>query len=229
MTMVAREPMSQAPPKPLPAAPGELPPSPAVRRLSLYLRQLEAFLESGRKTVSSRDLGNALGLGDAQVRKDLTAFGSFGHPGVGYDALVLAGELRHILGTDKTWPTVLVGVGNIGRALMAYGRFEGRGFRVVAALDADLDRVNTRVGSVVVQHVDDLDDAVRASHARLAVLAVPEAHAQSVAESLVRAGIRGILNFAPVRLDLPKDVSVIDVDLGAQLEQLAFHVRAAHG
>lgn len=202
-------------------------PHPAVRRLSLYLRQLETFAAAGRATVSSRELGKALDLGDAQVRKDLATFGSFGQPGVGYAVEDLVKKLRSIFGTDRTWPVILVGAGNIGRALSAYKRFADKGFHLVAAVDSSPSLRGRKLGSLVVRPTEELPQVVAQSGAKLAVLAVPAEAAQRAAETLVEAGIRGILNFAPVRLKLPDGVCVISVDLAAQLEQLAFQVNLA--
>ena len=197
---------------------------PAVRRLSLYLRQAETFAADGRETASSRDLGDALGLSDAQVRKDLARFGTFGQPGIGYRTGELVATLRRILGTDRQWPIVLVGAGNIGRALSAYRRFGDRGFRLAAVLDSDPNLAGRRLGPLRVRPVGQITAAVAETGARLAVLAVPAEAAQPTADLLVAAGVRGILNFAPVRLAVPPAVRVIDVDLAAQLEQLAFGV-----
>ena len=206
-------------------------PHPAVRRLSLYLRQLESFRAAGRSTVSSRDLGRALELGDAQVRKDLAAFGSFGQPGVGYRTDELIARLRGILGTDRTWPVVLVGAGNIGRALSAYRRFADKGFRLVGVVDSAAAAQGRAIGhnGLRVDAMDQLAPLVRRTGARLAVLAIPADAAQRVADALVATGIRGILNFAPLRLRVPSGVSVISVDLAAQLEQLAFQVNLQAG
>ena len=219
----------------LPAFPSAFQPSPggvphpAVRRLSLYLRQLEAFARAGRKTVSSRDLGRALDLGDAQVRKDLATFGTFGQPGVGYDVTALVGKLRSIFGTDRDWPVVLVGAGNIGRALSAYKRFAEKGFHLAAAVDSSDAVAGQKIGNLKVRPARDLPAIVAETGARLAILAVPAENAQKVSESLVEAGVRGILNFAPVRLKLPERISVISVDLAGQLEQLAFQVNLTPG
>ena len=196
------------------------PPPPTVRRLSLYLRQAEAFDAAGRATVSSRDLGRALGLSDAQVRKDLANFGSLGRPGVGYRTGELVARLRRILGTDRVWDVILVGAGNIGRALLAYRRFAGKGFRVAAVFDSDPRLHGKRLGDLQVRPMDRLS----ASGAKLAILAVPADAAQGAADLLVAAGVRGILNFAPVPLAVPPHVSVNSVDLAVQLEQLAFRV-----
>ena len=213
------------PPADSPATPAV--PHPAVRRLSLYLRQLDAFAADDRPTVSSRDLGTALGLGDAQVRKDLAAFGSFGQPGVGYRTADLAARLRAILGTDRTWRVVLVGAGNIGRALLAYRRFADKGFELAAVVDVDPRLAGRKVGGVAVRPAAELAAVVAEHDARLAVLAVPANAAQAAADALVAAGVAGILNFAPIRLDVPPGVSVRDIDLAAQLEQLAFQVGSA--
>src|SRR6476659_11060732 len=121
-------------------------PNPAIRRLSLYLRQLEAVGRKNRRTMSSKQLGESLGLTDAQVRKDLAYFGQFGHPGIGYRVDDLIGQVRHILGTDKTWNVLLVGAGNLGRALMSYRGFDAKGFRLAAVFDNDPNMVGRKFG-----------------------------------------------------------------------------------
>src|SRR5580693_2574062 len=129
----------------------DLAPNPAVRRLSLYLRQLETFKRKDRRTISSKQLGESLGLTDAQVRKDLAYFGQFGHPGIGYRVDDLITQVKRILGTDKTWNVLLVGAGNLGRALMSYKGFSSKGFCLVAVFDADANKVGRKQGSFVVQ------------------------------------------------------------------------------
>jgi len=205
-------------------------PAPAVRRLSLYLRQLEALRESNLRTVSSKQLGQALRFTDAQVRKDLAYFGQFGQPGIGYDVEELIGRLRGILGTDRTWKVLLVGAGNLGRALLAYRGFGKRGFEIAAVFDCDPAKIGTPMtpdGRLRVRALDELATVARQLDIRLAVLAVPAAVAQSLADELVGAGIQGILNFAPVSLHPPAGVTVANVDLAVQLEQLSFNVGAA--
>jgi redox-sensing transcriptional repressor len=202
----------------------ELAPYPAVRRLSLYLRQLEAFKRRDRRTISSKQLGESLGLTDAQVRKDLAYFGQFGHPGIGYRVDDLIGEVRHILGTDKTWNVLLVGAGNLGRALMAYRGFEAKSFRVVAAFDADPAKVGREIGSLIVQPMGELTESIAAHSIRLGIIAVPADYAQDVADQLVAAGIRGLLNFAPTSITVPPTIALNAVDLAVQLEQLSFQV-----
>jgi redox-sensing transcriptional repressor len=199
-------------------------PNPAVRRLSLYLRQLEGFARKGRRTISSKQLGESLRLTDAQVRKDLAYFGQFGHPGIGYRVEDLIVQLRKILGTDRTWNVLLVGAGNVGRALSSYRGFGSKGFQVVAVFDNDPAKVGGKLGEFTVRSLDAVERAVEEHGARLAILAVPADNAQDVADQLISAGIKGLLNFAPVSISVPKGVAVTTVDVAVQLEQLAFQV-----
>jgi redox-sensing transcriptional repressor len=202
-------------------------PNPAVRRLSLYLRQLEAFQRKDRRTVSSKQLGQSLGLTDAQVRKDLANFGQFGHPGIGYRVEDLIARVRHILGTDKTWNVLLIGAGNLGRALMAYKGFNAKGFSLLAAFDKDRAKVGKKYGPFVIQPLTELAETIQRQSIRLAIMAVPADAAQDVADELVAAGIRGILNFAPASITVPGDVALSAVDVAVQLEQLSFQVNIA--
>lgn len=197
-------------------------PRPTVKRLSLYLRELESQQASGRATISSRQLGDTLGLTDAQVRKDLAYFGQFGHPGVGYQIPELVAAIRHILGTDRTWPAVVVGAGNIGRAVVRYGRLRSKGFEIAAVLDHDPELVGGELAGFTIQPVAHLADVVRDHDIAIGMLAVPADAAQDVADAMIAAGIRGILNFAPRRLAVADDVAVVSVDLTVSLEQLAF-------
>lgn len=197
-------------------------PRPTVRRLSLYLRELESLLEQDRPTISSKQLGNMLGLTDAQVRKDLAYFGQLGHPGIGYRVEELVSELKKILGTDHHWNTLIVGAGNIGRALFHYARFERKGFNIVAIFDSDPNVVGMDVAGHKVRPMKDLATLVKEREIKLAIIAVPAEFAQKVADQLIEAGVTGILNFAPVRLDVRDQVSIESVDLSVALEQLAF-------
>jgi redox-sensing transcriptional repressor len=205
----------------------DLIPNPAVRRLSLYLRQLEAFKRSGRATISSKQLGESLNLTDAQVRKDLAYFGTFGHPGIGYRVEDLIGRVRHILGTDKTWNVLLVGAGNLGRALLAYRGFDAKGFKLAAVFDNDPAKVGKKLGTFTIQPLAELQATIQSKSIRLAILAVPADHAQEVADQLIEAGVRGLLNFAPVSLTVPQDVALNAVDLAVSLEQLSFQVNVS--
>src|SRR4029079_7996461 len=162
----------------------ELIPNPAVRRLSLYLRQLEAFKRKDRRTISSRQLGESLGLTDAQVRKDLAYFGQFGHPGIGYRVDDLIARVKHILGTDKTWNVLLVGAGNLGRALSAYNGFDSKGFHLVAVFDNDPSKVGSKVGGYKILALSDVAATVQKDNVKLAIIAVPAEAAQDVADKL---------------------------------------------
>lgn len=199
-------------------------PKAVVTRLSLYLRELQHLVRDGIETTSSSQLGVTLGFTDAQVRKDLAYFGHFGYPGIGYrcDELIVA--IRKILGTDQQWAAVLVGAGNLGRALLGYRGFQQRGFRIVAACDVELPKVGSHIEGVEIYHLDQLPELARKHPIRLGIIAVPASAAQIVADRLVGVGVVGILNFAPVTLNVPSSVSHVGVDLAIELEQLCFSV-----
>lgn len=202
-------------------------PTPAVQRLSLYLRRLEKLAREGTKKVSSRSLAEHLHVTASQVRKDLACFGQFGRAGVGYRVEPLIRQLRHILGTDRTWQVVVVGAGDLGRALLRYRGFRNRGFQIVGAFDIAATKIGRQFGNVAVRHIDELEQVLKQHDVKLAVIATPADAAQEVADKLCRAGIKGILNFAPTSLHTPPDVAVGPVDLAASLEQLSFRVTAA--
>ncbi|MCA9247759.1 MAG: redox-sensing transcriptional repressor Rex [Planctomycetales bacterium] len=199
-------------------------PKAVVSRLSLYLRELQHLVFDGHETISSHRLGKLLGFSDAQVRKDLAYFGQFGHPGIGYRCPELIAAIRGILGTDAVWPVALVGVGNLGRALLGYKGFGAQGFQVQAAFDSDARKTGSTVEGVTVYHFDDLAKVVRQRGIRVGIVSVPADSAQTVADRLVEAGVEGIVNFAPVTISLPESVSLVGVDLAIELEQLAFSV-----
>ena len=206
---------------------GEPIPDPVVRRLSLYLRHAESLAGDGVETVSSRQLAAALHVTAAQVRKDLAYFGHMGRPGVGYRVAPLVNALKEVLGTDRTWRAVLVGVGNLGVALLQYKGFGRRGFRFVAAFDSDPSKHGRRIGGVEIFAMGELPGVIRERGAELGIIAVPAQAAQGVAQRLCRAGVKGILNFAPATLTLPDGVAIDPVDLAAHLERIAYRVNAA--
>ena len=199
-------------------------PEASVQRLVLYLRQLEQVQRLGQKTVSSSALGTSLGLTDAQVRKDLTYFGQFGHPGIGYDVADLIPSLRKILGIDRTWNVALVGFGNLGRALLNYKGLKEQDFRIVVVFDNDPDKIGETEAGLVVRPINDLQAEVKDKDARLGLICVPASAAQEVADVMVKAGINGILNFAPTILNISADVPLCSVDLALELERLSFQV-----
>ncbi len=207
----------------------KLAPKAVVGRVSLYLRQLETFQRQGHTTVSSSQLGAALAINNAQVRKDLAFFGQFGYPGIGYRIDELIATLRSILGIDRDWPLVLVGLGNLGRALVKYRGFRSRGFHVVALFDNDPEKVGEIHDNLTVEPLESLRKVVTSRGVNLAVLTVPSDSAQRVADLMVASGITGILNFAPVPLNVPPTVNVVGVDLSVQLEHLAYKVQNTPG
>jgi len=192
-----------------------------VRRLSLYLRFLEEFEQSGQATVSSEELARRGGTTSAQVRKDLSSFGSFGKRGLGYSVPELAGRLREILGLGREWRVVIIGAGNIGTALSQYRGFRQRGFRVIAVYDRDPRKIGSRWAEFVVRDVERLPEDARTEHPEIAVLTVPADDAQSAVDLAVSAGIRAILNFAPAPLHVPPDVALKTVNMALELEGLS--------
>jgi redox-sensing transcriptional repressor len=192
-------------------------------RLSEYLRFARS-LATPDGTVSSVELAEAVGVSAAQVRRDLAALGHLGQRGVGYDAAGLVDALRKALGVDRRWRVVLVGVGNLARALLRYRGFADHGFDVVGLFDVSPGAVGAAVEGLAVEPVANLAAAVKQLRAELGILTVPADAAQAVADAMVAAGLKGLMNFAPVRLRVPAGVSVIPVDLAIQLEQLAFAV-----
>ena len=216
--------MADSKPKDDAEAPELQVPKAVVSRLSLYLRELQHLVRDGHETTSSTQLGRVLGFTDAQVRKDLAYFGQFGYPGIGYRCSELIDAIKGILGTKQPWPLAIIGLGNLGRALMGYRGFQQQGFQIVAAFDTDPAKIGKSVEGIEIFDLEEVQRIAKERHIRLAIIAVPAAAAQKVADSLVAAGIEGLLNFAPVKLNLPKQVQTIGVDLAIELEQLAFAV-----
>lgn len=203
--------------------------STTIERLPLYKKTMEDFLVAGRTHVSSTEIAERLHLSDAQIRKDLSYFGKFGVRGKGYDISRLIEEITEILGTMRTCPCVLVGVGNLGQALLSYEGFRDHNFVIEAAFDVDPDVVGTRVEDCPVHHVDELESYLDESEIRLAILAVPAEAGPDVLETLVAHGIRGVLNFAPFVPEEPEDVMVKSVDLSTNLEILAYFTNNLEG
>ena len=199
-------------------------PKAAVMRLSLYLRRLRELSDEGTETVSSRQLADALGLTDAQVRRDIAYFGQFGYRGIGYRVGELAERIRVILGTNRRWHVALVGAGSLGRALLGHRGFALKGFHIVAAFDVDPAKAGKELNGVRVYDMTHLERVILKRHIQIAVICTPADVAQGVANQLVGARVGAILNFAPVTLDAPDTVVLNSVDLAIQLEQLSFHL-----
>ncbi len=194
----------------------------AVHRLSLYLRILEDLEGEHRETVSSEEMSGRSATTAAQVRKDLSLFGSFGKRGLGYDVADLAGRLRKILGLDRRWRVALIGAGRIGLALVEYGGFGERGYDVVAIFDSDASKVGERWGGLRVQDISAFEAVAGEEGVEIAILAIPVEAAPSVMRHVKKAGVRGILNFAPTKLQVPEGVAVKDVNMVMELEALSF-------
>ena len=199
-------------------------PEMTIRRLSIYARCLLQLEEDGVKTVSSQELAERFNLNSAQVRKDLAYFGEFGVRGIGYYVAGLKAELQRILGLDREWAVVLVGFGNLGSALFHYKGFTRQGFKVVAIVDENPTKIGREVERVPVIASRDMAREVKTRGIQIAILAVPVEAAQAVTDELVAAGIRAVLNFAPTRLRVPRDVRLKNVDLSIELETLSFYL-----
>jgi redox-sensing transcriptional repressor len=193
-----------------------------VRRLSIYLRFLEEFEGRGLATVSSDELARRGGTTSAQVRKDLSFFGSFGKRGLGYSVPELATALREILGLGKEWRVIIIGAGKIGAALAQYRGFSQRGFRITAAYDTNPDKIGRTLDGVEVRDMSRLEKDVAAEQPDIAVLAIPSEGAQEVLDRVVKAGLKAVLNFAPSQLHAPPDVTVKTVNMAMELEGLTF-------
>jgi redox-sensing transcriptional repressor len=198
-------------------------PKMTVRRLSDYYRILRTLESQGdTEPLSSEKMSRLTGFTAAQVRRDLAYFGSFGKRGVGYDIGELQQSLRSILGIDHPWSIGLIGVGNLGTALLSYPGFRSQGFHIVAAFDSDATKHGRRISNVVVRPLDDLAEAAQDLHITMAIVAVPAGEAQAVVDAAVGAGIKGILSFAPVKLQVPRDVFLEKVDLSIEIEYLSY-------
>ncbi|AEA27748.1 redox-sensing transcriptional repressor Rex [Pseudonocardia benzenivorans] len=199
-------------------------PEATVARLAVYLRMLGELAEQGADTVSSEELATVSGVNSAKLRKDLSYIGSYGIRGVGYEVRSLHHQIERTLGLDEQQAVAVVGIGNLGHALAGYGGFGGRGFPVTALFDIDPDLVGIHINGILVEHVRDIPRVCGERGVTIGLVATPGPAAQSVCDQLVAAGVRCILNFAPVVLQVPPQVEVRKVDLAVELQVLAFHV-----
>ena len=193
-----------------------------VRRLSAYLRLLENSEARGLATISSEELANRGGTTSAQVRKDLSFFGSFGKRGLGYSVPELAGRLREILGLEREWRVIIIGAGKIGAALTQYRGFRQRGFNILAAYDNTPEKIGKKLEGIQVRDIGQLERDIQRDSPDIVVLTVPSEEAQQVVDRVVRVGIKAILNFAPTQLQAPADVTVKTVNMAMELEGLSF-------
>ncbi len=195
-----------------------------VGRLPLYLRTLQLMLAEGRQVTSSQELGERLGISAAQIRKDLSQFGEFGKQGTGYHIEFLTEQLRIILKVDRIWDVVVVGAGDVGHAISRYQGFSDRGFKVAMVFDNDPQKIGQEVGKFIVHDIKDLIPLVKKAGIRIAMLAVPASHAQEVTDWLIQGGVRAILNYAPINLQVPKNITVQYIDPVVHLQRMSFYL-----
>jgi len=200
-------------------------PNEAVRRLPIYLRGLLFLLEQGQQSVSSRNLADFLGVNPSQIRKDFSYFGGFGTPGVGYKTEKVIKQIKKILKLDVVRRTALVGVGNLGLAVLAYPGFGVYGLEITAAFDIDPKKVGKKIKNLTIEDVSNLR-TLRRKGIDLAIIAVPPDAAQKMADALVKAGVKGILNFSPCYIEVPKKVKVVSIDIAMYLARLPYYMRA---
>lgn len=197
-----------------------------VGRLPVYLRALSFLLAEGRQITSSQELGDRLGISSAQIRKDLSHFGEFGKQGTGYDISFLYDQLRQILKVDRMWEVALVGAGNLGEAVADYGGFAGKGFVITAIFDTDPDKIGTAMGidNLVVQDVSELAETLRKRDIKVGIIATPAEDAQAVARTMSDAGVKAILNYAPITITVPASVRVQYIDPVVGLQRMTYYM-----
>ena len=197
-----------------------------IGRLPIYLRALNFLVAEGREITSSQELGDRLGISSAQIRKDLSHFGEFGKQGTGYDIVFLRDQLRQIMKVDRMWDVALVGAGNLGRAIADYGGFGGKGFRIIAIFDNNPEILGQTVGhnQVTVQDISELAGTIRERSLQVGIIATPAEAAQSVARTMVDAGIQAILNYAPITITVPSSVRVQYIDPVVGLQRMTYYL-----
>jgi redox-sensing transcriptional repressor len=195
-----------------------------VGRLPIYLRALQHMAQDGRQLTSSQELGERLGISAAQIRKDLSQFGEFGKQGTGYDIKYLVENLNQILNVDRVWDIAVVGAGDIGSAIARYQGFADRGFRVAMIFDSNPNIVGKKIGNFTVYDSATLIDTIREAGVKVAMIAVPAVNAQDVADQLVKAGVKAILNYAPLSINVPEGVRVQHTDPVTHLQRMTYYL-----
>jgi redox-sensing transcriptional repressor len=203
-------------------------PDVVVRRLPIYARTLDYLLAEGKSSVSSQELGDRINVTAAQIRKDLSWFGEFGKQGIGYDVEKLLGHINRILGLTQNWPVVLVGLGYLGQAIARYEGFREKGLHIVALFDSDPSKHGSVLNGLPIRGDDEMTAAVAEFDAKLAIVAVPAVKAQEVVDQLVAAGIRGILNYAPIIVQVPDGVWVRHIDPVSLLHSMTYYLAREH-
>lgn len=202
----------------------ETPPDVVIRRLPLYARSLRYLLQEGISSVSSQELGDRINVTAAQIRKDLSYFGEFGKQGIGYDVEKLLDQIERILGLTQEWPVALVGIGHLGEAIARYEGFRSQGIRIAALFDSDPGKIGTAIGGQTIMGDSHIEAVIREQGIKLAIVAVPASRAQEVADLLVSAGVRAILNYAPVVIQAPDGVWVRHIDPVAVLHSMTYYL-----
>jgi redox-sensing transcriptional repressor len=195
-----------------------------ISRLPVYLRALQRMADHGIRTTSSQELGEHVGISAAQIRKDISQFGEFGKQGTGYSIPYLLDKLREILKVDRLWDVIIIGAGDMGHALARYQGFVNRGFNVVMIFDNDKEKIGQKVGELTVEDAADMIERVRSSGIKIAMLTIPAAVAQETTDQLVQAGIKAILNYAPISLNVPDDVKVQYIDPATHLQKMTYYL-----
>jgi redox-sensing transcriptional repressor len=195
-----------------------------VSRLPVYLRALQHMQSQGKQTTSSQELAERLGISAAQIRKDLSQFGGFGKQGTGYSIVFLLGKLREILKVERVWDLAVIGMGDMGHALARYQGFKDRGFRVVMVFDNDPAKIGRHAGAFTILDTAEMVETIRKAGIRIAMLCVPAAEAQGVANKLVEAGVKAILNYAPISINVPKGVRVQYLDPSVGLQRMTYYL-----
>ncbi len=197
-----------------------------IGRLPLYLRALRRLQQEDKLVTSSHELGKRLDISSAQIRKDLSHFGGFGKQGTGYQIEFLIERLRDVLQVNQEWMVAVVGAGNLGIAISHYRGFQDRGFRIAHLFDVSPEKIGQRIGEYVVQPVDSMADRIHEKGIKIAMLAVPAEHAQSVADQLVEAGVQAILNYAPININVPDHVQIQYIDPVTHLQRMTYYLEA---
>lgn len=195
-----------------------------IGRLPLYLRTLQRMAQEGQRVTSSQELGAKLGVSAAQIRKDLSQFGEFGKQGTGYNIKYLSEQLRHILNLDQVWEMAIVGAGDVGSALAHYPGFRDRGFQITKIFDNDPQKIGKQMGMIFVQDIAEMETSLQQDGIKVAALSTPADHAQEVTDILVKAGVKAILNYAPIQLAVPDDVHVEYIDPATHLQKMSYYL-----
>jgi redox-sensing transcriptional repressor len=195
-----------------------------ITRLPVYLRALQRMADRGLQTTSSQELGERVGISAAQIRKDISQFGEFGKQGTGYSIPYLVDKLREILKVDRMWDVIIIGAGDMGHALARYQGFSNRGFNVVMIFDNDKNKIGQKIGDFTIEDTANLVEKVKSAGIKIAMLTIPASAAQEIADKLVETGVRAILNYAPISLNVPKNVKVQHIDPATHLQRMTYYL-----